>query len=203
MKNVRRQTTKFYDGHAKELREQYEAIGTREGDISLGFSLAGNPQAPRVLEIGCSYGREAAAVLRRTPFYTGIDASEEFIKLAKTYVPHGRFICADAVEYAYYGRYDIVFSFAALRHLDQADMAAVLSKLHQSLRPNGIVYLSLNYGRLYMEQMREDALGKRTQYLYNPNIIMRLAGHGYRNIYQTRNTVGHTEWFEIVLQKCN
>jgi SAM-dependent methyltransferase len=201
MKNVRRQTIKFYDGNAQQLRQQYEAIGTRDGDISLGFSLAGNPEAPRVLEIGCSYGREAACILQRTPFYTGIDASEEFIKLARTYVPHGRFVCADAVDYEYYGRYDIVFSFAALRHLDQDDMATVLSKIYNSLRPGGIVYLSLNYGRLYMEQMREDALGKRTQYLYNPDIIMRLAGQKYMSIYQVRNTVGHAEWFEIVLQK--
>jgi hypothetical protein len=80
-------------------------------------------------------------------------------------------------------------------------MATVLSKIYNSLRPGGIVYLSLNYGRLYMEQMREDALGKRTQYLYNPDIIMRLAGQKYMSIYQVRNTVGHAEWFEIVLQK--
>lgn len=201
MKHVRQQTIKFYNGHAKELRDQYAAIGMREGDISLGFSLAGNPDIARVLEIGCGYGREAAVILERTPFYTGIDASEEFIKLARIYVPHGRFVCADAVEYSYFGRYDIVFSFAALRHLDMADMAVVLGKIYKSLRPGGIVYLSLNYGRLYMKQVREDSLGSRTQYLYNPDIIMQLAGHGYAMIYQTRNTVGHAEWFEIALQK--
>jgi SAM-dependent methyltransferase len=200
MKNARQRTIHFYDQHAHVLRDHYADIGSRDGDVALGFSLAGGPEAARVLEIGCGYGREAAEILRWTPFYTGIDGSEAFIKLARAYVPEGRFVQADAVEYDYPGRYNIVFSFAALRHLDRTDIQIVLTKVLQSLRPNGVLYISLNYGRVYMEHIKEDSLGKRTIYLYNPALIAELAGPGYRTIYQTRNTVGDAEWFEVALQ---
>jgi SAM-dependent methyltransferase len=201
MKHVRDRTIRFYDNHADELRDRYRQSGARDGDILLGLALADNVEHPRVLEIGCGYGREARVVLNHTPYYTGIDSSQKFIEQARQYAPSGHFICADAVEYDYPDKNDIVFAFAVLRHFDQPDITKVLRKVHDSLKPGGIFYISLNYGQKFEKRMRQDELGSRVEYLYNPALILKLAGSGYADTYEARDVVGGVDWFEIALRR--
>lgn len=201
MKQLQGQDVQYYNKHAIALYEHYESIGTREGDIDLAFALAGDPQQAKVLELGCGYGREARGILRRTSHYTGIDASEEFIDLAREYAPQGNFVAGDFIEMPFTGKYDLIFSFAAFRHLNQEEVTIVLRKTHQALRPGGIVYISCNYGPHYEEYLHEDMFGLRLFYLYNPAIILRLAGPGFTKVHETTDYVGETRWFEVALKR--
>lgn len=201
MDHIRNRTTKFYNNHARQLRDRYRDMGPRDGDVMLGLALAGSLEHPRVLEIGCGYGREASIILERTPYYTGIDASEKFIEIAREQIPHGTFECADAVAYDYPGTYDIVFALVVMRHLDQQEIKTMLQKVHDSLAPNGICYIALTYGEKFQAYMRKDAMGARVEYLYNPTMIMQLAGKNYSKLYEARYATGDVEWFDLVLKK--
>jgi SAM-dependent methyltransferase len=201
MKQLQDHSVQYYDDHAAALYQHYENIGTREGDIDLAFALAGDPFNARVLELGCGYGREARGILSRTPHYVGVDASTEFIDLARKYEPRGHFIAGNLLEYEFDGPLDLVFSFAAFRHLDQEEVTHALRKAYRALRPGGIVYISCNYGHQYEEYLHEDDFGLRLFYLYNPSILLRLAGSGYTKVHEATDYIGGIRWFEVALQK--
>lgn len=202
MSSLRDATISTYDNAAEKLVKHYEGIGPREGDVILAFALAGNPENAHVLEIGCGYGREARKILEHTDFYTGIDASEKLLELARQRVPQGNFELADAVSYDYPEEaYDIVFAFASLRHMDQTETETILRQVYHSLKPGGIFYISLQYADSYRETIKDDEFGVRLLYLYNPSLIQKLAGPVYKNVYESRDTIEGRDWFEIVLKK--
>lgn len=202
MTQAHKRTIETYNRAAEFLIEHYETFGNRAGDIVLGFALAGNPDDAHVLEIGCGYGRDAREILNRTHHYTGLDASKTLLKRAKERLPKARFVEADAEEYDYPdNEYDIVFSFAALRHLDQAGVQTVLKKVYDSLRPGGLFYISLNFGESYKHLERQDKFGLRDVYLYNPRMIQKLAGPGFKKRHEHKEEFDGMPWFEIALQK--
>lgn len=111
MTDYRKLTVETYDKSAKELAEYFRGIGPRTNDIQLAIELAGNPPAPRILEIGCGDGRDAREIVGLTPNYTGFDISKELIKIARQHVPQGNFEVADAISYPYPANdLDVVFA---------------------------------------------------------------------------------------------
>lgn len=203
MTDLRQQTIDTYNKSANELAEYFRGIGSRTKDIDLAIELAGSPKNPKILEIGCGDGRDAKEIVKRTSRYVGFDISEELIKLARQYVPNGKFEVADATAYKYPGNLDIVFAFASLLHLDKDEVRDVLQKIRQALKPGGILFISLKYAPEYTEKVKEDKFGRRIFYFYNPEIITELAGDGYE-VAQTGGgfmTAGNTKWFEVALRK--
>lgn len=198
---MHQKTRDTYNQSAGSLSQHYDEIGPREGDINLAFTLAGNSDNAVVLEIGCGNGRDSRAILRRTPFYTGIDTSKEMIALAKQKSPKGTFEVQDAITFDYKGPYDIVFAFAMLRHADIDELTTILQKVHDCLKPGGVFYISSNYGETYHEGPREDKYGNREIYYYNPDIIQDRAPTGFKKVQEIHDTVNGEQWFEVALQK--
>lgn len=196
-------TRDTYNQSAGSLSEHYDEIGPREGDINLAFTLAGNRENAVVLELGCGNGRDSRAILRRTPFYTGIDTSEKMIALAKQKSPKGNFEVADAVTYDYPDNYDIIFAFATLRHVDIDELATVLKKVADKLNPGGVLYISSNYDDDYHLGPRDDVYGKREIYYYNPDIIQKYAPASLKKVEEIHDTIDGRQWFEVVFQKKN
>ncbi len=203
MKNIKQQTIDTYNKSAQELAKYFRGIGSRTKDIDLAIKLADSPEEPRILEIGCGDGRDAKEIVKRSKRYTGFDISEELIKLARQYVPEGEFEVADAVDYDYPGGLDVVFAFASLLHLSKEEVRTVLEKVHESLKPGGIFFISPKLADEYTKKIKEDLFGTRQFYFYNPTIIRELAGDMYQvaKIDGGFITVGNTEWFEIALRR--
>ncbi len=190
-----------YDNSTEQLSAYYDDIGPREGDIGLAFALAGNPENAVVLEIGCGNGRDAAVIVQRTPYYTGIDTSQNMIAKAQARLPDAHFVHADAVTYDYPATYDIVFAFAPLRHLRLGQVTTVLQKVYDALRPGGILYISSNFGSEYKQVNRSHPHGVKQLYLYNPDIILECAPTGFQMVKELRDSVNGEAWFEIALKK--
>lgn len=191
-----------YDKSADQFSQHYDQIGPREGDIELAFALAGNPEHARVLEIGCGNGRDAQAIMRRTPDYTGIDTSESMLDIARGRLPAGNFEQVSATDFDYKGPYEVVFAFALFRHMNLEEVTTVLTAAYYSLRVGGVFYISSNYGPKYEPVKQSSPVGgERLIYAYNPDIIQKHAPVGLKSVYQTRDTVGGREWFEVALQK--
>ena len=77
----------------------------------------------RVLEIGCGIGTAAASFARAGADYTGVDVSDESLKLAKrrfeVYALTGRFYAGNAEELSAFlpvEHYDLVYSFGVIHH---------------------------------------------------------------------------------------
>jgi SAM-dependent methyltransferase len=102
----------------------------------------------RVLDVGSGPGRHALALARRGFDVVGIDASEEFIALAREAVAgqglHARFVVADVRELAEDGTYDAAFclcqgGFGLLGGDDDVD---VFRRIARAVRPNGSLAVS-------------------------------------------------------------
>jgi len=203
MNDIRQQTVDTYNKSARELAEYFRGIGSRTKDIDLAIELAGNPDDPRIVEIGCGDGRDAKEIIKRTSSYTGFDISSELIKIARKHVPEAQFEVADAISYDYPSRLDVVYAFASLLHLDKEEVRRVLQKVHTALRQGGVFFISLKLATEYTEKVKEDRFGTRLFYFYNPDIIKELAGDKYE-VAKTDGgfvTIGNTQWFEIALRK--
>lgn len=185
------------------MAEYFQGIGSRVEDIDLALKLAGDPDNPKVLEIGCGDGRDAKEIVKRTKNYVGFDISEEFIRIAKDSIPTASFEVGDAVTYHYPKNLDVVFAFASLLHLSKEEVKDVLKKVHHSLKPGGIFYISLKLRPEYTEEVKEDQFGKRMFFFYNPKIIAELAGSNYQVVSNNSGfiTGKDTQWFEIALKK--
>jgi SAM-dependent methyltransferase len=200
VKDLRQTTVDTYDNSANALAEYFRGIGPRIKYIDLAFEAAGNPKQPKILEIGCGDGRDAKELVTRGE-YTGFDISKELIKLARAHVPEAHFEVADAATCNYPEGQDIVFAFASLLHLNNAEVRTVLERVGTALKPGGIFYISLKWAAEYTETIKEDKFGTRLFYLYNAEIITELAGQSYEVVQSFREVNGHTDWFEIVLKR--
>lgn len=199
--DLRQQTIDTYNKSAKELAEYFKGIGPRNEDIDRAFDLAGEPQSARVLEIGCGDGRDAKQIEKRAKWYLGFDISEELIKLAKDFVPTAKFEVGDANTFDYPKDLDVVFAFASLLHLDKDQMKSVLAKIHESLKPNGILYMSLKYSPHYVEKIKEDKYGVRQFFFYSSEVVKSLTGNLYKMVFEQQHTIKEQEWLEIALRK--
>ena len=194
-------TRDTYNQSADGLSRHYDQIGSRDGDIELAFTLAGNPRTAKVLELGCGNGRDARAILRHTDHYTGIDIAEKMITIARQKVPKGTFLVADVNDYDYTGPYDIVFAFALFRHLNMEEVTLLIKRVHAALRPGGVFYISTMYGNSYQNVPRSDDYGVREMYLYNPQIILKRCPPSLKKVQEIYDTVDGKEWFELALRK--
>jgi len=194
--------THAYDITAVEYRKRYDAIPPRTEDIDLAFSFIENITNPKVMEIGCAYGREAQYILTKTNDYLGIDISQKYIDMAQAEVSKGTFQCADVLEVACPNQLDTVFAFASLLHLSKDEVKKVLVKVHSSLASGGIIFLSLKRRDSYTTEIVTDQYCARRFYYYNRDIIRKLSGELYSEVFYAEQMLKEP-WFTIVLKKNN
>jgi len=195
----KQQIIESYNKSAKALATRFNDIGARVDDIKRGFSYI-NKKNPKVLEIGCSNGREAKEIVKHTSNYLGIDISEKLIEIARKENPDGKFEVADIENYIFPKGIDIIFAFASLLHSDENKIKKILDLAGEALNKEGIFYLSLKYGD-YQELTKEDEFGTRTYYFYTPELIKELVSDKYKSIYEDVQDFKGQKWFTIVLRK--
>ena len=195
----KQQTVDTYNNSAAELANKFNSSGTRTKDIEEAFFLAKKTN-PKVLEIGCGNGRDAAEILKRTNQYLGIDISEKLIQLAREKNPQGKFEIADIENYSFPDDIDIIFAFASLIHVPKENLRKIFADGLRALNPAGIFKLSVKHADNYEEVTQEDEFGIRTYYHYSKNDIEQLAD-GYKIIKYELIELRGLIWLEIILQK--
>lgn len=141
------------------------------------FLLAQLPaRSGRILEIGCGSGRLARAIAERGGLVTGIDASPEMIRLARSRTRDGarvEFVCGDFSALSMEPEtYEAVVSVATLHHLPTVP---TLARMKSLLKPGG---------RLVIHDLRApsgiaDWLGSAWASLFNGDAVW-WVGHRLR-----------------------
>jgi trans-aconitate methyltransferase len=188
-----------YDEAVVVYREKYAQLPARTEDIDLTRSYTEVAQ-PRVLEIGCAYGREAQYILQKTPHYTGIDISQSYIDMARQEVPAGTFVCADVHAYEFPSGIDMVFAFASLLHSDKESMQDMLLRLHPQLSPNAVIFLSLKRREEYGSDLVTDGHTQRKFYYYTRQTILELCDGLYSEVFYDEQLLKEP-WFTMILKK--
>lgn len=120
--------------------------GTRDHDVSQNIDallrhLRGT--APfRILDFGCGPGRDLIALRARGHEPVGLDGSAEFAAMARANsgceVWQQDFLALDLPA----ARFDGVFANASLFHVPRSVLPRVLSELHRTLKPDGVLFAS-------------------------------------------------------------
>lgn len=91
----------------------------------------------RVIDLGCGNGSLTAHIAERGYAVTGIDDSEEMLRLAQQEHPDLSFIRGNAVTFHLDEKADVVFSNAVFHWIDEKDQPAMLSNICHNLKPGG------------------------------------------------------------------
>jgi len=77
-----------------------------------------------IADVCCGRGRIAVEIAERGKYVCGVDLNLSFLKEAKSKIPEGHFICADAANLPFRGRsFDIAICIQALVHLRDSEKA--------------------------------------------------------------------------------
>lgn len=110
-----------------------------------------------VLDLCCGDGIDSGYFAQQGAKVTGIDASSELIKIAKSEYPHIQFDVGLAEKLPYAdNQFDVVYSKYAI--MTSADMEPIFTEVTRVLKPGGIfVYLVTHPIRQFMEKKQQNA----------------------------------------------
>jgi 2-polyprenyl-3-methyl-5-hydroxy-6-metoxy-1,4-benzoquinol methylase len=130
-----------FHGHRKKLNFIWSSVER----YRLGRGLA--PAQVRVLEVGCSNGRNVTTPLARYGYeITGLDIHRESIEYARsqTPLPNARFLCEDLAQLPDTERFEVVILADVLEHVNDPEWLCRESMRH--LTPDGLVLISIPNG---------------------------------------------------------
>jgi ubiquinone/menaquinone biosynthesis C-methylase UbiE len=113
----------------------------------LELLLERRPQSGDVLDLGCGAGVPSTVRLAERHRVTGVDISQEQLRLARERLPQAELVHADLASVAFPdASFDGVTCFYALGHLPREQLGAVFRSVRGWLRPGGWFLTSLAAG---------------------------------------------------------
>ena len=141
LNDIAAKTLRHYDQRAQDFWD-----GTRDHDVSQNIAaLLQYIEAPPpfdVLDFGCGPGRDLMAFKRLGHRATGLEGAKQLVDMARSYsgcdVLHQNFLQLNLPS----RHFDGVFANASLFHIPSQALPRVLKELHQTLKPNGVLFSS-------------------------------------------------------------
>ena len=103
------------------------------------------PVSGKMLDLGCGGGEPVTGYFARKGFVvTGVDISDEMIRIAHEQIPQGTFIRADMTDIHFApASFDLIVSTFAIIHVPQKEQDLLLKNIRAWLKQSGIAYLVL------------------------------------------------------------
>ena len=103
------------------------------------------PSGAKVLDLGCGNGAKTARIAERFDV-TGVDISEQQLRLARVAVPEGSFIQADFTELAFPDEtFDAVTALYSIVHVPRDEQSCLFARILEWLEPGGLFLASLSH----------------------------------------------------------
>lgn len=98
-----------------------------------------------VLDFGCGSGRDTKYFLEHGMYVEATDGSEELCRIASDYagIPVKQMLFQKLKETE---KYDGIWACSSILHLPKQELKAVLMKMADALKEQGIIYTSFKYG---------------------------------------------------------
>jgi SAM-dependent methyltransferase len=129
-----------YDLVASQYQEEYFANPALSGQFETWLQAL--PSGGHVLDAGCGHGDPAITRLLESGFRaTGIDLSPEMLRLAGERFPSVPFINLAVTQLAAEAEFDGACSLSSMLYLDPVDFFHAIYRLHQALKPGGLLFL--------------------------------------------------------------
>ncbi|MBU1413959.1 class I SAM-dependent methyltransferase, partial [Myxococcota bacterium] len=125
------------------------------------------PRGGKILDAGCGVGRDTRYFIQHGYRVVAFDASEKMVELCSQYpfgyCLHHAFDDLERIE-----EFDGVWACASLLHLQLIDLKDALSRLVNSLTPDGVLYFSLKSMECGCQYESQNG---KTYYFYDKNLI--------------------------------
>ena len=105
------------------------------------------PQNPRILDLCCGAGYESMRMQKLGAVVTGLDFSEESIKIARERNPEIEFVVEDMLnDYSYLDEFDGCAVIAGLIHLPNDNLSLAFEQIYKILSDNGYLFAVIKNG---------------------------------------------------------
>lgn len=137
-------TIASYEGFAREYNAIVAAGRPPEIQEALRRMMQRVPPGGTVLEIGSGSGQDADFVEALGGTVRRTDAAQAFLDLQAEKGKKGELLNVVTDELA--GPFDAILAMAVLIHVDRAQVAPVLRKVFEALRPGGVFLVAMRIG---------------------------------------------------------
>jgi 2-polyprenyl-3-methyl-5-hydroxy-6-metoxy-1,4-benzoquinol methylase len=141
----------FYNDISEELAKDWYENDSMLSVLKQFVSLL--PSSPRILDLGCGAGYESMRLRQLGADVTGIDYSEEPIRIARLKNPDCRFEIMDFREIdASLGCFDGIVALASLIHIAENELTLVFQNMKKVLKMSGYILIAIVEGRGLSEE---------------------------------------------------
>jgi SAM-dependent methyltransferase len=199
-------TKAFYEEHADAYEESTKNL-QKEHWINDFIELL--PSHAQVLDLGCAYGRDSVVFVKNNFTVTGIDFSEAMITKARLNVPEATFIAEDIREMELKeNSFDGIWASAVLLHISKQEAKEVLTKLHSSLKDNGLLFLGmyLGEGEGAIKDNRYEDADKYYAFYSEKELFVLLKDNGFsivKSVARPKDTYERNDVIELIARKTN
>ena len=157
------QTIDYYDKNANQFMNTTSNVNFESNQ---NHFLEKIPKGAHILDFGCGSGRDTKYFLDKGYLVTAVDGSQELCALASEFtgINVKQMLFQELDDH---GIYDGIWACASILHLPREELVAVLKKMCEALKKNGIIYTSFKYGEFegdrngrYFVDMTEDSFSK-------------------------------------------
>ncbi len=134
----------YYDENAKEY---FDKSVNLDMSYIYPYFLKHLKKGAKILDVGCGSGRDSKIFLLMGYDVTSIDGSKELAKITRDYIEK-EVIIKDFKEIVYDQVFDGIWAMASLLHLPKSETLQVYQNLFNSLKENGVMYVSYKIGSL-------------------------------------------------------
>ncbi len=131
-------TSRYYEEHAKEFYDQ--TVSVNMASVYPAFLEEIRPGG-HILDAGCGSGRDTLYFRDHGYQVTAFDACEKLAALASNLTGQN-VLTLRFEEITFEGIFDGVWACASLLHISRGGMDAVMVKLTDALKPNGVMFVS-------------------------------------------------------------
>jgi 2-polyprenyl-3-methyl-5-hydroxy-6-metoxy-1,4-benzoquinol methylase len=132
----------YYDTNAVKYFEETVNIDMQE---CWELFTARLPEGASILDMGCGSGRDSAYFISCGYDVTAMDASEEMCDLASIHIGQDVLHLSFA-EMDFNQVFDGIWACASLVHVPGEEIEAIITKVINSLKINGVLFMSFHYG---------------------------------------------------------
>jgi 2-polyprenyl-3-methyl-5-hydroxy-6-metoxy-1,4-benzoquinol methylase len=151
MENIDSEIQRFYNDIAQQFADEW--YGNEDLMPTLKRFIDLLNQNPKVLDMGCGAGYESMRLHKLGARVTGIDYSDEPIRIARERNPECQFEVMDFREIDQsLGVFDGIVAVASIIHIRDEELNIVFSNMKKVIRPEGLVMIVVVEGQGICEE---------------------------------------------------